>query len=319
MGALDIYACNFQPHPVRMLPLQADDEYNLGIVEHYSSNNTWSFNSPQHLNEWKNWTLEQQFGSSCTITIDDGSLKFEIMNSTWGWKVFNSPLIDVNSEAKYEFLFKAKGKNAYEPHVKIFEFNSNMELISAEQFALPIDKSSEWITFDSGTFSLQENTQYIQLQIWSGHASTTPLPNVIWIEDFEVRWFIEKINPQIQTMLETTNAQAEFEVIKYDRLSPSKITAEINASNPFTLLLSEAYDENWEAQVNGKIIQPISVFSLNGFNIDQTGLSTVIIEYKPQKWFDYGLAVSAVTLLGCIAILLFTERKKRQINGAENK
>ncbi len=313
IGALDIYEFNSQPSPIHTLPLQSNDEYNLKTMQFNASSYTWNFDSPEQMAAWKNVTLQQQFSSTCTLTLDNGTLRFDVLNSTWGWKVLNSPLIEVNNEAKYAFRFNVKGQNVYEPHVKIFEFNNNSELVSAKQYALPIDKSSEWINFQSGNSSIQENTKYLQLQIWSGHASNTPLPNTIWLDNFEVHWSIERLNPQMQSTLETSAAEGKVEVLKYNRVSPTKIIAHVNASEPYTLLISEAYDQNWEAQVNGNIIQPVQVFSLNGFNVNQTGLSTVIIEYKPQKWFYYGLAVSAVSTLGCIGYLLIFQYKKRQI------
>jgi 2-polyprenyl-3-methyl-5-hydroxy-6-metoxy-1,4-benzoquinol methylase len=317
IDALDIYLFNMQSGPIQTLPLQVNDEYTIAIVQHNTSSYTWTFDSPEQLVAWQKMTLDQQFSSPCTLSLDNETLKFEISNSTWGWKVLNSPLIQANKEAKYNFTFKSKGQDVYEPHVKICEFNSSMELVSVKQFSLPIDKSSNWIIFQSGSYSIQENTCFIQLQIWSGHASTTPLPNALWLDDFEVHFSIEKINPKMQLMLDSSVDNEAIQVLEYNRASPTKIVAQVNASKPFTLLISEAYDQNWEANINGEIVQTISVFSLNGFNVNQTGVSTIIIEYKPQSWFMYGLIVSAAAFFVCIFFLLFSKYKNSKIKSSK--
>jgi hypothetical protein len=307
--ALDIYEYHSQSNQIRTLPPQFRDDYNFEIVERNASSFSWNFDSLEQLDNWKNVTLQEQFDSKCELSLDNGTLRFEILNSTWGWKILSSPLIEVNNEAKYDFLFETKGQSAYEPHVKIFEFNDRMELIAAKQFSLPIDKSSGWINFQSGDFKVLENTKFIQLQIWSGHATTTPLPNKIWLDNFEVKCSVEKLNSKVQQVVEAWNLSGNAEILEYERVSPTEIVAKVNASEPFTLIISEAYDQNWEATVDEKTISAIPVFSLNGFNIAQTGLSTIIIEYKPQKWFYYSLAVSAITSIVCIGYLLFAKYK----------
>ena len=118
-------------------------------------------------------------------------------------------------------------------------------------------------------------------------------------------------------MLDSSADNEAIKILEYDRVSPTKIVAQVNASKPFTLLISEAYDQNWEANINGEIVQPVSVFSLNAFNVNQTGVSTIIIEYKPQSWFMYGLIVSVAAFFVCIFFLLFSNYKKTKIKSPQ--
>jgi len=54
--------------------------------------NQWIFNSLTDLNQWKNYTSENQFGALHSITLENNTLKTELWNATWGWKNINSPL-----------------------------------------------------------------------------------------------------------------------------------------------------------------------------------------------------------------------------------
>jgi 2-polyprenyl-3-methyl-5-hydroxy-6-metoxy-1,4-benzoquinol methylase len=311
-GALDIYACNMKSAPIQILPLEVSTGYSHEIVQRNTSSYLWNFGSSEHLVAWQKVTLERQFDSACSLSLDNGTLKFEIANSTWGWKVLNSPLIERNKEASYNFSFKSKGQNAFEPHVKILEFNSMMEQVSTEQFSLPIDKTVKWVDFKSGDFIPQENTSFMQLQIWSGHASTTQLPNSIWVDDFKVDYSIEKINPKIKSILGSNFDNETVKILNYDRVSATKLSAKVNASTPFTLLMSEAYDKNWKAKLNNAVVSPISLFSLNAFEINKTGESTIIIEYEPQSWFLDGVIVSVVTFFVCLFFFLSSESFKNR-------
>ncbi len=99
------------------------------------------------------------------------------------------------------------------------------------------------------------------------------------------------------------------------------------AENPFLLLLSEAYNDQWRVFVspNGPISFPQSLFAktindsnhirlnawANGWFIDEIGRYTITIEYFPQNLFYLGLIVLAlnVSALGIVgAITLFRHR-----------
>jgi hypothetical protein len=103
-------------------------------------------------------------------------------------------------------------------------------------------------------------------------------------------------------------------ILDYSRSNPTKITAKVNATEPFILAVSEALDSSWTAYVNGKQYKPIPLYlGLKGFSIDQTGLLEVTIEYEPQRWFFYGSIISATTFLACITYLTYSYTKNKSI------
>ena len=50
---------------------------------------------------------------------------------------------------------------------------------------------------------------------------------------------------------------------------------------------------------------------INGFWINETGNLEIVIRYKPQDWFETGLAISATTFIGCIGYLFYDWRREK--------
>jgi hypothetical protein len=100
-------------------------------------------------------------------------------------------------------------------------------------------------------------------------------------------------------------------VIDYTKVNPTKITVTINATKPFILAISEAFNTQWTAYVNNKQIKPTSLYlCIKGFYINETGTLNIVIEYEPQRWFNYGCAISIATFLACTAYLAYNWLKK---------
>jgi len=96
------------------------------------------------------------------------------------------------------------------------------------------------------------------------------------------------------------------QIISYEKINPTLWKVVVNATSPFMLSFAESYDPLWRANVyvDNKLVEtvkPVPLYSvINGFWINQTGIIKIVIRYTPQVWFEYGLAVSATTLFGCI-------------------
>lgn len=89
----------------------------------------------------------------------------------------------------------------------------------------------------------------------------------------------------------------------------------VDATGPFLLVLSEPYDPQYVAVVNGQEIEPIPVYSfLNGYWIDQAGELTIDLVYKPQRQFEIGLIIACLTLSTCVGFAVWEgwqDRRKR--------
>jgi hypothetical protein len=312
---IDIYEyTNAQPY-VHIFESKQPQEYNIEISNETIVNLQWNFNSTDQLDEWKNTTLDNQFGAVCKLYLENDTLKFELWNSTWGWKTINSPLITAQYGAKYDFRLDVKGENTQDVHIKIFEYNKNMEITHAEYVYYVADGTFDWKNVQINYTPKNESTTSIQLSIWNGHETSKPFPNTIWIDNVEIQAFITKLTTaNIQQALQRSTENPPATIIEYKKLNPTKITVKVNASQPFILAINEAHDPNWKAYLNGKTYNSIPIFSvMNGFQINQTGLLDVVIEYEPQNWFYIGCAISLTTLLTCTAYLAYSYTKTRNI------
>jgi hypothetical protein len=155
----------------------------------------WAFNSIDDLNDWKNYTRENQFGSLYTLTLDNNTLKAELWNLTWGWKTINSPIIPAEYGDWYRWHFQIKTENAYEVHVKIIEYNKDKQILNAKYVEYIGSGTLNWQTIIIDYAPENPETKYIQLQIWHGHETTQPLPNRIWIDNVRIYDMKRFINP----------------------------------------------------------------------------------------------------------------------------
>ncbi len=99
------------------------------------------------------------------------------------------------------------------------------------------------------------------------------------------------------------------------RIGPALSKISINTTKPFMLSFTESYDPLWEARIynDGKLVEkvkPVTLYSvINGFWINETGNLTIEIRYTPQDWFEIGLAISAITFIGCIGYIAYDWKK----------
>jgi len=154
---------------------------------------------------------------------------------------------------------------------------------------LPNSTSLNWIY--SEPFTLDKGTHTLEIR------SNSAALDVIWL------YSIINQRDNLSSIFLLNEHKAE--VIKHRKVDPTKYEIKVNATKPFMLAFAEAYDPFWELDVNGRIIHPIKLNHLiNGFWIDQTGYLTITIEYAPQTWFYYGIAISTTTLVIIFFFLL---------------
>jgi len=146
----------------------------------------WDFSSEEDFKEWKSVTPEKQFNIIQELRLDNDVLQAVLRNSTWGWKSVNSPLIPIDPNGAYRFVIKISGINAHKVHIKIAEFSSNKKLINSEHVKNVGDGTFYWkdVIFDYVPSS--GKVCYVQLQIWHGHLTNKPLPNIIMIDYVKV-------------------------------------------------------------------------------------------------------------------------------------
>jgi len=132
--------------------------------------------------------------------------------------------------------------------------------------------------------------------------------DVIWL-------YSTKNNETIEQLFQVKEKPAK--IISYKKINPTLWEVQVNATKPFMLSFAESYDPLWEARIykDGKLVEKVSPVPLygviNGFYINETGNLKIIIRYKPQDWFEIGLAISGITFLSCIAYLFYDWRRNK--------
>jgi len=147
---------------------------------------SWNFDTEKEFLEWKNVTPEKQFNAIHKLEWKEGALIAKLYNSTWGWKTINSPFIPTKVGNAFRFTLKIKGENASAVHVKVMEFDSNKKCLAGKYIKGVGSGTFGWKTIQFDYIVQNQNTSYIQLQIWHGHETDKPLPNVIWVDDVKV-------------------------------------------------------------------------------------------------------------------------------------
>ena len=88
----------------------------------------------------------------------------------------------------------------------------------------------------------------------------------------------------------------------YKKHNPTLYTVRMNASRPFFLVFSEAYDEGWGAFIEGKSIEEhflVNAYA-NGWYVDKTGDFTITLRYRPQHSRNIGYIISITAVVASI-------------------
>jgi hypothetical protein len=313
-GSIDIYEFT-EPEPyLRVIDFNRFPSDRDAIIEEKALVAHWNFDSEEQVQEWKQPTYRDQSDSMVTITGQNGTLQFQLLVSSYGWKIIRSPLVAVRGDCSYNFTFWTKTENAHQVHVKIFELDDTEQLSHVSYILDIADGTTDWrrVTFRYSTTN--RTTEYLQFQIWSGHETEIALPNTIWIDDLGIEEDLTRLNVNaIEQMLDDSPAVHSLDLINSIRASPTRIEARVNASEEFVLCINEAFDDGWKAYVNGHAYSPFSVFStMTGFKIKEPkGEMEISIQYEPQESFWTGCIISAGAVTICIAFILYSNINKR--------
>ncbi len=148
---------------------------------------SWDFNSDKDCIAWRRYTPSKQCRALQLIECHNGLLEIELFNSTWGWKIVESPLIPIDPYHTYLISLRIKGVNAHKVHIKIAEFSRNKELIDVKYAKYVGDGTFNWKNITIIYIPSDSDVHYIQVQIWHGHLTNKPLPNTIYVDYVKVR------------------------------------------------------------------------------------------------------------------------------------
>jgi hypothetical protein len=267
---------------------------------------------------------------TCEANFTDGwrdHISFEIStmsneNNTWSW--ISSKEVGVSPGDRYELVTHMKmNKFAFQSHIVVQGFNENLK--SWYHIAGCPNGSNgpmKWHMF-SCEITIPRDTSKIRLLLNAGWSSQMKQESVTLFDEIFLSKLTNETNlqnlSQIRNIILANNSQNEKVFVReYSEVNPTSYKARVNASQPFTLALAQPYDAAWEASVykNGTKIESYNSIPLygviNGFEINQTGNSEIVLRYTRQEWFEIGLIISAITLTFCIAFLFYDWKKNRQ-------
>lgn len=173
--------------------------------------------------------------------------------------------------------------------------------------AVTTDTSSGWKKTDCA-FYMPAGFSRVRPVLEAGWTMDTAKgPAVSWFDDVR----LARIDDRLYTDLE---GGGPGPTIKYEQLGDEKYRVRVeNATEPFVLVFGEAFDPLWVVKTpDGKTIDPVRLYNvITGFPIDRNGTYDLKIVYWPQDRFILGIAISIVTLTGCILFLCLVLVRRR--------
>lgn len=102
--------------------------------------------------------------------------------------------------------------------------------------------------------------------------------------------------------------------LSWRRLSPVQYQVTVtDAQGPFLLVLHEQFDPGWVARAGGRTLRPVLADAVStGFVLAPPGPQpfTVTLEYAPQRGYDAGIVLSALTAAALLALLALGRRRR---------
>jgi hypothetical protein len=156
-------------------------------------------------------------------------------------------------------------------------------------------------------------TDHFKIQLWFNVSDPDPQYFCsLWIGEVKVTGINSALNTTgLDGIFNQTVQNSAAEVSNVQRLNPTKILVTVNASHPFVLATTEAFDNYWVANVDGQQISPTPLYlGFQGYNINKTGQLQITLEYKPQTWFYYASIISVAAAIILLVLLSYVSRDR---------
>ena len=219
--------------------------------------------------------------------------------------------LDPNKIYSLSFSYKNESGNSPEYAIEALdkESDSSLGIIKKET----LNSKKDWQTYTT-FFEPKSSSIFIYFYSNSSSGLTSNLYDKINIDELTM-----PVESLVIAKKDGTDSKNTPEV-SFAKINPTKYEVNIkNAKSSYYLDFLDSYNSNWQATViNGdknKLIGNENHFVLNGYanswKIDEEGNYKVILEYKPQKYFYYGLAISSISVL--IFLILISRRSRKHV------
>ena len=160
-------------------------EDSLATYDFEDNITNWSINTPN---------IQKMFLANISHH-GDHSVAIKLNESALGWKTISSPLLPITHGSQYKWEFYVKGKDVYEVHTKVIEYNETEELLESHYIIGIGSGDFDWEKVTFNFIPSSPDTKYMQLQLWHGHETNQTLPNRIWIDDVRIYNLSEYLKP----------------------------------------------------------------------------------------------------------------------------
>lgn len=163
-----------------------------------------------------------------------------------------------------------------------------------------VGKANQGVWYDLPAMQLKQGEHNIKVTVTGLTQDVFPLDYLL-------------LNTGQQTFSQVLQGQTPAASVTYNYVSPTKYIVHIqNATRPFDLVFDESYDSNWGATYPGvKGQSPDKAYEMvQAYHVSASGSYDITIEYRPQKFVDVGLILSAIGVLIVIGALIVFWRKR---------
>jgi len=253
---------------------------------------------------------------SLRLTTDSGELET-------GSEMKSEP-VRVEPGKTYTASMDVRTRNLDDSRVNIKGYNSSTgrwDLL--KRLVADIKGDNGWTEFEE-SFIVPHGMNEVRLFLNINGVLDPRMGNATaWFDDLRMHEVMEKRRTDIdlvvlhsgdnnRTLKDLFRKDAKATVLDYERVSATRYRVRVSSSGPFILGFTEAYDEFWVASVGGlgRIRSVPLNGMINGFYINRTGNFTIIIEFMPQKWFEIGMWITALSMTGSLGFFIWVDRKR---------
>ncbi|MFC1999225.1 hypothetical protein ACFLXE_00515 [Chloroflexota bacterium] len=261
-----------------------------------------------------------------SVSIDSGravvgthSLRGDIVaEDSDNWRVVSSDLVEIEPGQAYEYSLYLAAERANSVHAKLSYYDADMELLDQGTFIKRQDGTFDFTRFGKADIA-PPGARYAAIAVLA--KSNPESASTWWLDEVKIEpaalvdcLTVYSTTASSETLEDVFSAKENpAEVVEYKKANPTKYTVKVSATEPFMLSFAEAYDPLWVAKVNGREIESVPLYSVvNGFWIEGTGELEITIEYKPQRWFQWGAIITLLSLAAAAFYLVYDWRRRRR-------
>lgn len=128
------------------------------------------------------------------------------------------------------------------------------------------------------------------------------------IDDFKIYEIFSPNIVFVKSVFLKSLGKPDIKFEKIDKVSYKISVSE--AKEPFILMFNETYNPFWK--IKGESFEHFMINEYaNAWLVDKKGSFDLVLEYRLQKYFYYGVKVSAVGLISAVVLVIYLKKKRR--------